>query len=169
MEPRKSLVVALGNPLVGPDGFGAAVLERVRLSPGFSEVADVLDAHTDLLGQLDLLAQYQRVVLIDSIVGGPSSGVDVYEEERFADWSCQSPGCHELSPLLAVKLLRQLHPGAVPQLVLVGWSVDEMSRAAGLSDRAVEDGARMVADLLVGSASRLPRRAASRTPPARGV
>lgn len=169
MGPQKSLVVALGNPLVGPDGFGAAVLERVRLSPGLSEIADVLDAHTDLLGQLDLLAQYQRVVLIDCMVGGQSSGVGVYEEERLADWSDASPGAHEVSPLLAVKLLRRLHPGAVPELVLVGWSVDEVSRAAGLCDHAVEEGVRLVADLLAGSAGRSPSRPASRTPPARGA
>jgi hydrogenase maturation protease len=148
MKPRKSLVVALGNPLMGPDGFGAAVLERVRLLPGLSEVADVLDAHTDLLGQLDRLARYQRVVLIDSILGGKSSGVRVYAEEQFADWPDASPGCHQLSPLAAVKLLRRLHPGAVSQVVLVGWSVDEVARDAGVPDAAVEQGARVVARLV---------------------
>jgi hydrogenase maturation protease len=151
MEPVKSLVVALGNPLVGPDGFGAAVLERVRALGGVGEVADALDAHTDLLGQIERLAQYQRVILVDTIVGGePSGQVSVYEEERFAGWPDTSPGCHQLSPLLAVKLLRQLHPGATPQVLLVGLTVNEVSRAAGVSDVAVEEGARLVTELLVG-------------------
>jgi hydrogenase maturation protease len=151
MEPRKSLVVALGNPLVGADGFGAAVLERVRGLPGLRDVADVLDAHTDLLGQIERLAQYQRVILVDAVVGvGPSGQVGVYEEGCFADWPDASPGCHQLSPLLAIRLLRRLHPGATPQVLLVGWSVDEVSRTRSVSDVAVEAGARLVTELLVG-------------------
>jgi hydrogenase maturation protease len=159
MEPRKSLVVALGNPLVGADGFGAAVLARVRGVPGLREVADLADACTDLLGQIERLAQYQRVILVDAIVGGePSGQVEVYDERRFAEWPDTSPGCHQISPLLAVKLLRQLHPGATPQVLLVGWSVNEVSRAAGVSDVAVEEGARLVAGLLGISAQPMPRR-----------
>ena len=154
MEPRKSLVVALGNPLVGADGFGAAVLARVRGVPGLREVADLADACTDLLGQIERLAQYQRVILVDAVVGGePSGQVGVHEEGCFADWPDASPGCHQISPLLAVKLLRQLHPGATPQVLLVGWSVNEVSRAAGVSDVAVEEGARLVTELLCGSSA----------------
>jgi hydrogenase maturation protease len=154
MEPRTSLVVALGNPLVGADGFGAAVLDRVRGLPGLREVADVLDAHTDLLGQIERLAQYQRVILVDAIVGRePSGRVDVYDERRFAEWPDTSPGCHQISPLLAVRLLRQLHPGASPQVLLVGLTVNEVSRAAGVSDVAVEAGARLVTELLCGSSA----------------
>lgn len=154
MEPRKSLVVALGNPLVGADGFGAAVLARVRGLPGLREVADVLDAHIDLLGQIARLAQYQRVILVDAIVGVGSSGqVGVYEEARFADWPDTSPGCHQLSPLLALKLLRRLHPGAAPEVVLVGFAVDEVSGGVGVSDAAVEAGARLVTELLCGSSA----------------
>ena len=148
MEPRKSLVVALGNPLVGADGFGAAVLERLRQLPGLGAIADLFDAHTDLLGQLDRLVPYQRVVLIDTIVSAESSGVRLYHEKHFAGWPDASPGCHQFSPLVAVKLLRQLHPGAVPEMVLVGWSVEEVASTGGIPDDAVEDGTRLIADLL---------------------
>jgi len=134
---------------VGADGFGAAVLERVRAVPGLGEVADVLDAHTDLVGQIDRLARYQRVILVDAIVAAGSPGrVGVYEEARFADWPDTSPSCHQISPLVAIKLLRRLHPGAAPEIVLVSLSVDEVSRDAGVSDETVEAGARFVTHLL---------------------
>lgn len=149
MEPSKWLVVALGNPLAGPDGFGAAVLERVRAMRDVREVADVLDAHTDLLGHLDRLAQYQRVILIDAVVGfEPYGGVAVYDEERFAQWCDIASGCHQISPLAAIKLLRRLHPGAAPQVLLVGLSVDRVSRDVTVPAAAVEAGAALVAGLL---------------------
>ncbi len=155
MGPSKSLVVALGNPLVGADGFGCAVLERVRAVPGLSEAADTLDAHTDLVGQIEHLARYQRVILVDAIVGAePAGQVGVYEERRFIDWPDASPGCHQISPLLAIKLLRRLHPGAAPEVVLVAWSVDTVSRAARVPEVAAAAGARLVADLVFGSSDR---------------
>jgi hydrogenase maturation protease len=149
MKPSKWLVVALGNPLAGPDGFGAAVLERVCATPDVHDVADLLDAHTDLLGQIDRLARYERVLLIDAVVGLDRPGdVAVYQEERFALWCDTASGCHQLSPLTAIKLLRRLHPGALPNVVLVAWSVDQVSRAVSVSETAVAAGARLVVDLL---------------------
>lgn len=155
MEPRTSLVVALGNPLAGSDGFGAAVLERVRAIRNVGDVADLLDAHTDLLGQIDRLARYQRVILIDALLGvEPSGQVVVYEEDRFAGWSDTSSGCHQISPLMVIKLLRRLHPATTPKVLLVGWSVEEISRGLAIPAAAVEAGARLVADLVFGSCDR---------------
>jgi hydrogenase maturation protease len=154
MEPRKSLVVALGNPLAGPDGFGAAVLERVRAIRDLGDVADLLDAHTDLLGQIDHLARYQRVILIDAILGvEPSGQVAVYDEDRFAGWSDTSSGCHQISPLMVIKLLRRLNPGTTPRVLLVGWSVEEIARGLTVPRAVVETGARLVIDLLFNAAT----------------
>jgi hypothetical protein len=74
--------------------------------------------------------------------------VAVYQEERFALWCDTASGCHQLSPLTAIKLLRRLHPGALPNVVLVAWSVDQVSRAVSVSETAVAAGARLVVDLL---------------------
>lgn len=149
MEPRNSLVVALGNPLAGPDGFGAAVLERLAATCAVGEVADLLDAQTDLLGQIDRLARYERIILVDAILDVASFGqVAVYDEDRFAGWSDASSSCHLVSPLVAIKLLRRLHPGTTPRVLLVGWSVGEVSRSRAVPEPVVEAGVRMVVDLL---------------------
>jgi hydrogenase maturation protease len=149
MAPSKRLVVALGNPLLGADGFGAAVVERLGRQPDLSEVADVLDAGTDLLGHIDMLARYDRVILVDVIVGAGIPGqVEVYDEERFARWSDTSPSSHQMSPLLAVRLFRQLYPDAAARITLVGLSVDSVSAAAALSEAAVAEGVKTLARLL---------------------
>jgi hydrogenase maturation protease len=149
MARSKRLVVARGNPLLGADGFGPAVVERLGRRPDVREAADVLDAGTDLLGHLDTLAHYDLVILVDAIIGAPSVGqVAEHDEERFARWPETSPSSHQMSPLLAVRLFRRLHPHATTRIVLVGLSVDSVSAAAALSEAAVAAGVATLARLL---------------------
>jgi hydrogenase maturation protease len=128
-------VVGLGNPLSGDDGFGARVLahlneNRAGLPPG----ASLLDAHTDLLNHLETLACYDRVVLVDAILDangklGIPGTVSVLDEEALLALSESSPSVHQVSPLLAVRLFRTLHPEALPRIILVGLLVDRISRS----------------------------------------
>jgi hydrogenase maturation protease len=148
------LVVALGNPLVGADGFGAAVLAGLRLRPDLANAVDLLDAHTDLLGHLDALVRYDEVILVDALLGAGRHGeVALYDERQFMGWPAASPSCHQISPLLAVKLLRQLHPGASTRIVLLALSADEISAAMPPPSESVTAAVDAIADLIGGSRS----------------
>jgi hydrogenase maturation protease len=143
------LVVALGNPLLGADGFGPAVADRLGRMPGFFEAAELLDVSTDLIGHLDTLAKHDRVILVDALVAAGRPGqVAVYEEQEFAAWSVMSPGCHAISPVMGLRLFRCLYPEATTRMSLVGLSVEFVERATELPDAAVELGARLVASLV---------------------
>jgi hydrogenase maturation protease len=130
---EKKLVVGLGNPLSGDDRFGAQVLGLLHqngtgLLPGVS----LSDAHTDLLSHMDDFAEYDRVVLVDAILDpegklGEPGRVLVLKEEAFLSWPETSPGVHQVSPLLAVKLFRLMHPEARTQITLVGLVVDRIN------------------------------------------
>lgn len=149
MTRSKTLVVALGNPLLGADGFGSAVVGRLGRRPDVRDAADLLDAGTDLLGHLDTLARYDLVILVDAIVGAPPVGqVAVHDEERFARWPETSPSSHQMSPLLAVRLFRELYFRATTRIVLVGFSVDSVSAAAVLPEAVVAAGVETLARLL---------------------
>ena len=130
---RKILIVGLGNPLSGDDGFGSQVLERLRrpetpLPPGVTAV----DAHTDLLNHLEDFAAYDEVVLVDAVLDpenklGASGRVVVLREETFQPWTEASPGVHEMTPLLTVKLFRALYPQAETRFTLLGLAVDQLT------------------------------------------
>jgi len=62
-----TLVLGLGNPLMGDDGLGPAVIER--LSAGWSFPADVVivDGGTAGLGLLPLIEGASRVLFVDAI------------------------------------------------------------------------------------------------------
>jgi hydrogenase maturation protease len=131
----KTLILGLGNPLSGDDSFGALVLDflhqdRTGTRPGVS----LIDAHTDLLNHLESFAAFDCVVLIDAVLDpenklGQTGRIAVFHEADFMSWSESSPSVHQMSPLLAVKLFRQLYPAAQTQIVLVGLLVDEIAHA----------------------------------------
>jgi hydrogenase maturation protease len=156
MPRSKWLVAALGNPLQGPDGFGPAVADRLRGARGLPDGVDLIDAHTDLLTHLDRFAQYDGVVLVDAVLGGASGQVAVVDEETFSRWDEHSPGSHSVSPLVAVKLFRQLYPTSRTRIALVALYVDKLRFGTGVSDSAVEAGALAVTRLVsqVGGAQR---------------
>ena len=130
---QKTLVVGLGNPLSGDDGFGARVLERLHgQGAGLPPGASLLDAHTDLLNHLETFAGYDRVVLVDAVLDpdgklGEPGAVSTFDEEALLALSETSPSVHQVSPLLAVKLFRVLHLEARPRITLVGLLVDQIS------------------------------------------
>jgi hydrogenase maturation protease len=148
---RSALIVALGNPLVGQDGFGASVLQALVHDDEVPTLADLVDAHTDLLGQIDRFRDYPLVVLIDAVLGAsPVGAVSLFEEADLARWPDASPGVHQISPLLAVRLFRTLHPKAETTcVVLVGLGVDRVERGAeGVEPRAVSAAVHMVRRLV---------------------
>ena len=61
-----SIVIGLGNPVLSDDGVGPRVAAELKL---LSEKDDILvkEANTGGLGLLDLLAGYDRAIIIDAI------------------------------------------------------------------------------------------------------
>ena len=131
----KTLILGLGNPLSGDDGFGARVLDLLhRNGTEFLPDVTLVDAHTDLLNHIESFAAYDRVVLVDAILdpenklGNPGQIVVLHEKE-FVAWSEASSSAHQMSPILSVKLFRQLYPAAQTQIILTGLLVDGLTHA----------------------------------------
>lgn len=61
-----TLVLALGNPLRGDDGAGAAVLERLRRCVPLPGEVDLIDGGTPGLETVLLLQGYRRAMIIDA-------------------------------------------------------------------------------------------------------
>ena len=131
----KTLILGLGNPLSGDDGFGARVLDFLhRNGTEFLPEATLVDAHTDLLNHIESFATYDRVVLVDAILDpenklGKPGRIVLLHEKEFLDWSEASSSVHQMSPMLSVKLFRQLYPAAQTQIILTGLLVDQLTHA----------------------------------------
>jgi hydrogenase maturation protease len=140
---RRVLIVALGNELCGDDGFGPAVLARVRDDPEVAPRAELLLAGTDLLGQIQRFLDYAEVVLLDAVLAPDRAGeVLLFEEQQLLSWPADAPSGHQISPLLAVRLFRTLYPGAPTQIRLLGLCVEAIAPGPGHCTPEAVDAAR---------------------------
>jgi len=148
---RRTLIIGLGNPLMGKDAFGSRVIEHLlQENPASLRHVDLADAHTDLLSRIGAFPAYECVVLIDAILDpdeklGRAGCVVLLGEEALSLWPETSPSVHQLSPLLAVKLFRQLHPEATTRILLVGLCVSRIELGSGRGTQAEAPGRESVA------------------------
>jgi len=122
MKPQ--LVIGLGNPLMGDEGIGWHVADRLAADPRLPAGAEAITGGTDLLGCAGRIEGRQRVVVVDAILddaepGSVSVGIGDLEERQ--------EHAHHLSVAQAVKLLQLITPA---RFTVLGVSV----RAAGLGE-----------------------------------
>jgi hydrogenase maturation protease len=155
---KRSLVIGLGSPLSRDDAFGLLVVKRLtEQTPAPPPEADFAFADTDLINQIDRLQAYSRVILLDIVLDpfakiGRPGDVVLLHEDSFLAWPETSPSVHQLSPLLAIKLFRQLHPGAETRIALVACCVDRVAAGSPVGatpdEHIIEAATRLVLSLL---------------------
>jgi len=151
VQPKRALIAALGNPLSVEDSFGPKVLELLRGGLSRGSGIDLADAHTDLLGYIDRFESYPLVILLDALLDPARAGqVISIDESALASFPENSPGIHQFSPVLAVKLFRRLYPGAATRIFLVALCVAEVRFAgsATLDEDVLARAAGLVMNLL---------------------
>lgn len=149
------LVLGLGNPLLGDDGAGLAMLDRVEAAGPWPENVRLVDGGTWGLSLLPDVIEAERLLVLDAVrTGRPAGTVVRGEDDAVPRWYSHpvSPHQVDLAELLgAAELLGRL-PG---HLVVVGIepeSCDELR--VGLSPvvesalgTASDEGARVLREL----------------------
>lgn len=125
----KTIIIGLGNPILGDDGVGWKVAEQVKqrieadvryhmpLRPLWSKIVHhVPSAEVDCaaLGGLSLMERlvgYQRVILVDSMETGqsPEGSVRVFPLEQLSNPSAgHSTAIHDTSLMTALEMGRKM-------------------------------------------------------------
>ncbi|HNA29513.1 MAG TPA: hydrogenase maturation protease [Thiobacillaceae bacterium] len=144
-----TLVVGLGNPILGDDGVGWRVAERVRASFDDPDVA-VLCLSLGGLSLVEHLAGYRRAVIVDAMSTGALPGT----LHRFDAVAAADPGAqhtasvHDLSLASALALGRELGLDLPGEVAVVGVeAAPEFEFGAALSEavaRALPEAERSV-------------------------
>jgi len=119
MNFSKTIIIGLGNPLLGDDSVGWRVAEQVR------ELCEV-DLDCLSVGGLSLMERlvgYDRAVLIDAITTGkqPTGSVSLYKLEELPDLSAGHTGsAHDTSLQNALKLGQSMGVQLPTEVVVVG-------------------------------------------------
>ncbi len=127
-----TLVIGLGNPLLGDEGVGVRVVEELR-GLQLPDGVEVLEGGTAGLGLLALMEGYQRVIVVDAADMGHSPGHVV----RFTPSEVQfkktdaSLSLHQIG-LGEVLALAEALEMAPDELIIIGVQPGRIEGVAGL-------------------------------------
>jgi hydrogenase maturation protease len=120
MNQRKTLVVGLGNPILGDDGVGWRVAEAVQTAVPHIKVEFLA------LGGLSLMERligYDRVIIVDSIQteNGRIGEVTTFPLQALPDLSAgHTTAVHDTSLQTAITLGRQMGAPLPDDIMIVG-------------------------------------------------
>jgi hydrogenase maturation protease len=133
---RPNLVIGLGNPLMGDEGIGWVVAERLASHPRLPKQAEVLCGGTDLLRCADRMEGRTRVILIDALLDGLEEGSVTVADIDIAGLDDRQGHVHHLSAVQAVQLLRTVAPSLrETRFTLIGIGISSAGIGPGLSPR----------------------------------
>lgn len=157
-----SLVVGLGNPILGDDGVGWHVIDelerRLRTDAGLRRQLDGVVLERQAIGGLALMERlvgHSRAVVVDALLDGSPPGT--VSAHPLGDLSGRAAGhldsAHDVPLTVAIAAGRALGAGLPAEIVLVGIAVRVVDQfAEGLSPpvaAAVPAAADAVTDALV--------------------
>jgi hydrogenase maturation protease len=111
----RTVVIGLGNPLMGDDGLGIAALERLQETWDVPPDVELVDGGTWGMNLLPIIEAAGQVLLLDAIYAGAAPGtLVVIPRERLPRYLATkiSPHQVDLRDVLALAELR----GTLPQL-----------------------------------------------------
>jgi hydrogenase maturation protease len=122
------LLIGLGNPLMGDDGVGCLIADRLATDPRLPDDVEAIAGGTDLLRFADAMEGRRRVILVDAVQDGAAPGtVTMIEEGAMGD---RQEFAHHLSAAQAIQLIKLTMPVSI---TLVGVSITSASMRLGLS------------------------------------
>ena len=133
----KTIVIGLGNPILGDDGVGWKVAEEVKkqltsspASPLLGE-GNLLDVDFLSLGGISLMEHligYDRAILIDAVTSDQKTGsVIVSNLNEMPDYSAfHVASVHDTSLQNALKLGKSMGVGLPKEVIVVGIATDHI-------------------------------------------
>ncbi len=113
INKRRTVVIGLGNPLMGDDGLGLAVLDELRTGYAFPPDVELVDGGTWGMNLLPVIEDADELILIDAIDVGATPGAFVrLEHHRLPRYLATkiSPHQVDLRDVLALAELRGTLP-----------------------------------------------------------
>jgi len=116
----RTLVLGIGNPILGDDGVGFHIAQELA-NEIRDENIDVKDTSVDGLNLLELVVDYDRVIIIDAIMTEDRGVGEIYrlKPEDIGKPAQSIISAHHLNLLTAIKLGKRLFPKKMPGAVIV--------------------------------------------------
>lgn len=135
MQKNRICIIGCGNPLMGNDGAGIAVMHHFR---GKYPGVDAVDGGTGGFGLIPLMEGYEKVVIVDAMTGIGDRMGEVVVFEALPTPGTPVCALHDLGVGEVVTLAREL--GYVTEIVTVGIEAGAIQAFSREIDPAVQEG-----------------------------
>lgn len=120
----KTIIVGIGNPILGDDGVGIHVVGRLRETLKDPDIL-IEEAFTGGMNLLDIIVGYDRAILVDAV---STDELEIGEVVVFEDAgnmsSAHSTNPHDVSFPEALELARKMGEKRIPDdIVLIGINI----------------------------------------------
>jgi len=131
---KHTVVLGLGNPLMGDEGVGTRIIEMLQTASGDFPEADLIDAGTGGMSILHLIAGRKKAVIVDcALMDAPPGSIRRFTPEEVRTLKQLSHlSLHEVDIIKVIDLARSL--GECPEeIVLFGIEPQTIEQRMGLS------------------------------------
>jgi hydrogenase maturation protease len=116
----KTLIMGIGNSLLGDDGIGVHIARRLsRLIK--DENVDVIDANMGGLNLLDFILGYDKLIIIDAIMTNQNQVGEIYRlgQKKIGEPIYAATPPHHFNLPATIEIGRRLFPNEMPKEMVV--------------------------------------------------
>ena len=132
---KETIVLGLGNPLMGDEGIGIKLIEMLQSASGDFPEADFVDAGTGGMSLLHLISGRTKAIIIDCCIMGTEPGTikQFTSDEVKTVKQLTHLSLHEVDIIKVIDLARQL--GECPEeIIFFGIEPETVTQQMELSD-----------------------------------
>jgi hydrogenase maturation protease len=123
---NKILILGIGNYLMGDEGIGVQIANRLSKDDSLPDEVDVLDGGTGGFHLLEYFEQYPNVILIDATLDGNAPGTIRLIKPKFAKDFPQAMSTHDIGLKDMVSALQLM--GKMPIIDLFVVSIETIQQ-----------------------------------------
>jgi hydrogenase maturation protease len=146
----KTIVLGIGNPILQDDGVGLHVITALRDQVHSPDIT-IGTAYTGGMNLLDVIREYEKVILVDAIKHKGSRTGDVKRFVLPEASSLHSSNPHDVSLSEALLLARRLGEFPLPkEIIVIGIVVENTSDFGEQLSREVADAVPTAVQMVLG-------------------
>lgn len=132
-QQQKILLLGVGNSILGDEGVGVHVVNKMR-EEGLPENVEAVDGGTLGLSLLDLLEGVSKLVIVDCLNAGAEPGdIFRFQPDDITVNQKVDLSFHDLGLLEVLTMAKVL--GTLPETVIFGVQPDKLDWKIGLSEK----------------------------------
>ena len=131
---KRIIVLGVGNELLSDEGIGIHVVKEIQQKNIFPSEVEVMEGGTDGFGLINIIADTDRLIVIDSIKGGSMPGT-IYKfdiEDAPSTPDIFKTSVHQIGILEVINLSSLI--GKTPKTTVIGIEPRSVSTGMELSE-----------------------------------